>query len=123
MISSFKDRYYFLSNFYEAPVEYEGIVYQSNEAAFQAQKTLDPIEKNQFKDYSASRAKYYGRKVKLRPDWEEVKDKIMYEICLAKFTRNGYLKRALLETKGKYLIEGNTWGDTYWGTVNGKGKK
>ena len=36
MINRFVDEYYFLSNFYECPVEYNGIVYGNNEAAFQA---------------------------------------------------------------------------------------
>lgn len=37
-IDSFKGKYFFLSNFYMADVEYNGIKYLNNEAAFQAQK-------------------------------------------------------------------------------------
>lgn len=39
MINSFTGEYYFLSNFYMAPVSYNGWDYTNNEAAFQAQKT------------------------------------------------------------------------------------
>lgn len=39
MINSFTGDYYFLSNFYMAPVNYNGWDYTNNEAAFQAQKT------------------------------------------------------------------------------------
>lgn len=39
MINSFTGDYYFLSNFYMAPVSYNGWDYTNNEAAFQAQKT------------------------------------------------------------------------------------
>lgn len=39
VIDSFSDKYYFLSNFFRSPVEYEGLTYQSSEAAFQAAKT------------------------------------------------------------------------------------
>ena len=46
----------------------------------------------------------------------------MYEIVLAKFSQNEYLKRRLLETGNALLIEGNDWGDTYWGVCNGRGK-
>ena len=38
MIDSFRGKYFFLSNFYGSPVLYDGITYQNNEAAFQAQK-------------------------------------------------------------------------------------
>ena len=48
MINRFVDEYYFLSNFYECPVEYNGIVYGNNEAAFQAQKTMDKNLRYQF---------------------------------------------------------------------------
>lgn len=37
-ISEFRGEYYFLSNFYSAPVTYNGICFENNEAAFQAAK-------------------------------------------------------------------------------------
>lgn len=37
-IDSFRGQYFFLSNFFPAPVIYGGLTYQNNEAAFQAQK-------------------------------------------------------------------------------------
>jgi predicted NAD-dependent protein-ADP-ribosyltransferase YbiA (DUF1768 family) len=36
-ITAFQDQYWFLSNYYPAPVVYHGITYPSNEVAFQAQ--------------------------------------------------------------------------------------
>ena len=36
VIDSFSGEYDFLSNFYNCPVEYEGITYLNSEAAFQA---------------------------------------------------------------------------------------
>lgn len=39
VIASFEDEYEFLSNFYECAVTFEGLIYGSSEAAFQAQKT------------------------------------------------------------------------------------
>lgn len=38
MINEFRGKNFYLSNFYEVPVTYDGITYGSNEAAFQAQK-------------------------------------------------------------------------------------
>lgn len=132
MINRFKDEYYFLSNFYEIPVTYDGITYKNNEAAFQAQKTYSAYqiskgekpysdERLLFKELNASEAKKLGRKISLRPDWEKVKIPIMRGIVYAKFTQNPELGEKLINTDDEYLEEGNTWGDRIWGTVNGSG--
>lgn len=122
MIDKFRDKYFFLSNFYVIPVMYNGLTFQSNEAAFQAQKTLNEGQRRKFTKLAPNKAKAKGRSVLLREDWEEVKDQIMYEICLAKFSQNEDLKEKLLNTGDEELVEGNTWHDTYWGVYNRKGK-
>lgn len=123
-INFFRGKYHFLSNFYEAPTEYNGLCYHNNEAAFQAQKCLSDEEKQMFLELEGGQAKRLGRRVSLRSDWEEVKVTIMEEIVRAKFTQNPDLKEMLLATGNKKLIEGNTWNDTFWGvslkTGNGK---
>ena len=121
IIDKFKGDYFFLSNFANAPVSYKGITYKNNEAAFQAQKVLSLSEQQKFASLPPNLAKREGRRVTLRPDWEEVKYQIMYEICFAKFTQNKELRERLLATGDEYLEEGNTWGDRIWGTVNGQG--
>ena len=126
-INSFRSKYFFLSNFYEAPVKYLGITYQNNEAAFQAQKIfksgLNSYEKQKgFSKLNPSAAKRLGRNIPLRSDWEDVKEEIMYEICLAKFTQNEDLEKDLIDTGDSYLEEGNDWNDKTWGTVNGVGE-
>lgn len=117
MIDSFTRDYFFLSNFYNVYLEYEGIIYCSTEAAFQAAKSLDISEKMRIARMSPSDAKKAGRKVQLRPDWEEIKDKVMYDVCYEKFTNNDalHLKERLLKTGKEELVEGNTWHDNYWG--------
>jgi len=96
---------------------YEGIIYKSTEAAFQAAKTLDVAERERIAVMTPSQAKKAGRSLQLRPDWEEVKDKVMYDVCRAKFKMNGtlQLEEKLLATGDEELIEGNTWHDNYWG--------
>lgn len=115
VINNFKGNYYFLSNFYEAPVTYQGITYQNNEAAFQAQKCTTDKQKLEFANVNPSEAKHLGRKVNLRKDWEQIKRQYMYEIVRAKFDQNPELKNKLLKTGEVQLIEGNTWGDRIWG--------
>lgn len=85
-ISEFRGEYYFLSNFYSAPVTYNGMCFENNEAAFQAAKC--PERMTEFCRLNPSEAKRLGRRVKLRGDWEAVKDTVMYEICKAKFSQN-----------------------------------
>ncbi len=121
-INQFRGEYFFLSNFYEAPVEYGGITYQTNEAAFQAQKCAKEEDRKKFAALSPGDAKRMGRQVTLRPDWEDVKVNIMRDIVIEKFNQNPDLRDKLMDLEGAYLEEGNTWGDRVWGTVNGQGK-
>lgn len=122
MINEFRGKYYFLSNFYIAPVIWEDVRYTNNESAFQSAKLTSRIERQDFSELDPGAAKRKGRRVKLRHDWEQIKDQIMYEVCFAKFSQNEDLKMKLLATGDQYLEEGNTWGDKIWGTVNGKGQ-
>ena len=123
MISSFRDEYFFLSNFYPVEIKLDGIVYPNAEAAFQAQKTLDVEERRKFSMLkNPVQAKRLGRKVKLRDDWEEVKLDIMTEIVSQKFLQHPHLIEMLLQTGDEELVEGNKWGDRFWGVCKGKGK-
>lgn len=121
-IEYFKGEYDFLSNFYESPVMYDGRLYANSEGAFHSMKSLDPSVRNKFKDLNPSLAKKLGRSVVLRSDWDEVKDGIMKEIVKAKFVQNKDLTKKLLATGDAELIEGNWWGDRYWGVCEGTGK-
>lgn len=114
-IDSFKGDFFFLSNFYERPVLYEGLVYQNTEAAFQAAKCESIHDRKQFCTLRPSQAKQLGRRVYLRPDWEGVKDQVMKDILQCKFSQSPHLKMLLLETGDALLVEGNTWHDNYWG--------
>lgn len=114
-IRSFRDQYEFLSNFYPAPIEYEGLRYLNSEAAFQAQKCLTEEEKRAFTACPPGKAKRRGRQVRLREDWEEVKVDLMEKIVRAKFAQHPELAALLLDTGERELIEGNTWQDTFWG--------
>lgn len=122
MINEFRGKYYFLSNFYPCKVEWQGIVYENNESAFQSAKCINLEQRKNFIGLDPSTAKRKGRRVKLRNDWEEIKDQVMYEIVLNKFLQNEDLKDKLLRTGEEELIEGNIWHDYYWGVCNGRGK-
>ena len=57
----------------------------------------------------------------IRNDWGEIKLKVMESIVTVKFS-DPTLARKLLDTGGATLIEGNDWGDTFWGVYRGKGR-
>lgn len=115
----FRGKYAFLSNFYEAPITVEGLRFRCVEAAFQAAKC--PTRAKEFESLNGSEAKRLGRKVALRPDWEEEKLEIMYLLLVAKFTQHPELAEKLKATS-ETIVEDNSWGDTYWGRCNGKGQ-
>lgn len=122
-ITSFRNQYAFLSNFWYCKVAYDGVVYPTSEHAYVAAKSFDLAHRERVKKVaSPSEAKAIGREVALRPDWESVKVGIMYAIVLDKFTRNSDLKEGLLSTGRAYLVEGNTWGDRFWGAERVRGQ-
>ncbi len=114
-VTSFRGKYSAFSNFSGARVTLDGMSFPTVENAFQAAKTLDPTERIQFQSCPPSVAKKLGRKVTLRPDWEQVKVSVMQSLLLQKFapgTRENFL---LVSTKGLHICEGNTWHDNIWG--------
>lgn len=116
----------FLSNFYPVAIRVDGELYNSVEHAYQAMKTSSLEERIPFQlgnSYStAGQAKRAGRKLTLPPDWEEKKLSIMEHLLRQKFTQHPELREKLKATAPKVLIEGNNWGDTYWGVYDGIGE-
>ena len=122
MIDAFIKTNRFLSNFYPCKVTYEGITYPTTEHAFQAAKTLDQSLRKTIANLpQPSEAKKEGRNLQLRPDWEKIKVQVMRELLLLKFS-DPELKKKLLATGKEELIEGNWWGDTFWGVCKGTGQ-
>lgn len=121
MIKEFRKEYFFLSNFYETEIVYEGRKFLCSEAAFQASKCKRESTKNSFLHLLGTEAKKRGREIKKREDWDEIKDEVMYKICKIKFSKP-ILRAKLLATGNEYIREENYWNDKYWGTVNGVGE-
>lgn len=121
-IESFTGPYRFLSNFWLCDILYEDLIYPSTEHAFQAAKTLDPSERLLICLLDTpGHAKRKGHNITLRRGWEQIKQDIMLDLLRIKFTVHRDLREHLLATGNRKLIEGNNWGDTYWGEVNGIG--
>ena len=121
-ITSFSGEYRFLSNFWLIPIVYDGAHYPSVEHAYQAAKTIIMPDRIKFQDENMTpgQAKRAGRKVTLRVDWSHMKKYIMLDLIRIKF-RWPTLRLKLQQTYNKHLIEGNNWGDHYWGVCKGSG--
>lgn len=119
-IDFFRGKYYFLSNYYTLPkpITYEGLVYTTSEAAYQAAKTKDiPMKRRISAVNSPAVAKKLGRRINVIKNWDEIKYDVMNEIVRLKFEANPALKQRLLQTGDALLIEGNTWNDKFWGMI------
>lgn len=126
MINKFEGEYFFLSNFYPSPIVIKDgedeFIAKTVEHYFQYMKTPSMEEGiGILAANTPGEAKRLGRKCHLRKDWEQVKDKVMLTALRKKFTIPE-LKKKLIATGDKELIEGNLWHDTYWGVCNGIGK-
>jgi ribA/ribD-fused uncharacterized protein len=124
-ITEFRNQYRWLSNFWRpVRIAYQGVTYWSVESAYQAAKEAPPQPNRHLftgKYISPGEAKRAGRGLVLRPDWEQVKNSIMLDLLRLKF-KDLTLRQKLLATGAVQLVEGNTWGDVYWGVCRGVGE-
>jgi ribA/ribD-fused uncharacterized protein len=121
VIYEFTYEHGFLSNFHPVTVEMGGLPYPSVEHAYQAAKTLDEADRDMIRlARTPGIAKSRGRLVRLRPGWDQLKDGIMRDLLEQKFSREP-LTGLLLATGDAVIIEGNAWGDRYWGVSGGSG--
>jgi ribA/ribD-fused uncharacterized protein len=111
------DAYGEFSNFSPHPIVLQDKTWPTTEHYFQAQKfTGTEHEETVRLAKSPMIAARMGRdrQKPLRKDWEVVKDDIMWEAVLAKFTQHEDLRKLLLSTGDVGLIEHTTY-DRYWG--------
>ena len=122
MISEFKGQYRFLSNFSIVNLRIGDMHFISAEHAFQAAKSLNPEDwANISTIETPGGAKRAGRLLKVRPDWESIKLDVMEIILREKFSYPE-LAHKLNKTGDQELIEGNHWGDTFWGVCRNQGQ-
>ena len=112
-----------LSNFSFHGFKAEGFYWKTSEHYFQAHKFVNsPYHFNRvLKAKTPSEAAIIGRDrtLPLRSDWEFVKESVMKKGLLAKFRQNNNIKKLLLSTDNKELVEKTTT-DYYWGCGSNK---
>lgn len=132
-----KDYFGFCSNFAKYKVEYNGKTYFHSEGAYQAQKFPDnpEIQEEICLMESPFKAAKMGRdkSLPIRKDWDKddlfpeppailkVKDRIMYEIVLAKFQQHPDIAAQLIDSGDAYIVEDTSHAeppDNYWGETS-----
>ena len=105
------------SSFYNVPVTYRGVPYQTLEHGYQATHALECNDMEAYRDIlkaeTPAEAKDIGGRIPFSEHWEKIKGPHMEELQYAKFTQHPYLADKLCKTIGKLMIEGSK--DRYWG--------
>jgi hypothetical protein len=114
--SSKEKPYGAFSNFARYPIVVDGLTWANSEACFQSRKFLDPeLQERVRLAPTPMEAANIGRdrSLPLRPDWDQIKNKVMYRAVMAKFTQHSDLLMLLLGTDAEHLVE-HTTNDSYW---------
>ena len=137
----------FLSNFHPVKIQAFRYTFKSVEAAYQAAKERFSLKRIEvitaFTHDSAFEAKWRGigdkqKKLTRDPEWvvlelprfwdtplfnrQPLKVRLMSSLLDQKFARGTQLRERLVATGDVPLIEGNTWGDTFWGVCGTEGE-
>jgi N-glycosidase YbiA len=106
--STHEEPYGCFSNFSRHGIEVDGVWWPTTEHYFQAQKFVGtPYVAQIQKAFTPRQTAAMGRnrKLPLRSDWEQVKDKVMFEAVLWKFETHKELSVILLSTDEEEIVE------------------
>lgn len=105
------------SNFipFDIPMKYGGDTYLTPENFYQAMKTKDSAQRTRISKLTPSQAKWAGRGLDIRPDWNDIKLKVMEYALRHKFTPGVHQHQLLMDTGSTTIVEYNTWHDNFWG--------
>lgn len=109
-----------LSQWYKAPMEIDGRIYNCVEQYLMAEKARVfknyEVESEIMKESSQMKIKRLGRKVKNYDNkvWAKIRQKVAIKGNMAKFTQNPALMAFMLSTGNKILVEASPR-DTIWG--------
>lgn len=113
----YEQDFYVLSNFSSFNLVWKGYAWPTSEHAYHGEKfTHVPFKMQILGAPSAHEAYQIAAKLKpqRRADWDEVKVDLMREILHAKVHQHAYVKKKLLATGDRELVE-NSWRDDFWG--------
>lgn len=129
-ICFYEQDFYVLSNFSSFNLNWKGHVFPTSEHAYHWEKFRDPVEGESDNDrfqrkslanfmieapsaHEAFTIANHWKNMR-RVDWDDVKVDIMRNILWAKVNQHTYVRRKLLASGDRKLVE-NSWRDDYWG--------
>ncbi len=113
----YEHEYYTFSNFSSFAMEWNGKLWMTSEHVYHGEKFTDEQLKEQMRIARSADAVLrlsHQHRDAYRKDWEEVKLKIMKSILHAKVAQHPYVKKKLLDSGERPLIE-DSWRDDFWG--------
>ena len=115
----YEQDHYYLSNFSSFRLRWAGMDFATSEHAYHWYRFNGVANMHQeviLATRSAHDVFRYAQENKAhqRPEWDEVKVGVMKEILRAKAEQHEYVRRKLLQTGERSLIE-NSWRDPFWG--------
>ena len=114
------DPYGCFSNFSAHPIQVDGWHWQTVEHYYQAQKFVGSVNEGLIQvireAHTPMDAAQIGRDrtLKLRSDWDQVKQHVMWQGVLIKFLTHVDIQRILLDTGEEVIVEDSPT-DYYWG--------
>ena len=128
-ICFYEQEFYVLSNFSAFTLTWRGYVFYTSEAAYHWEKFAEMVGDTQ--EHMAMCRQIRGEirgapsaheafkraerwRSYRRPDWDAVKVDVMHDILRAKVEQHEYVRRKLLESGDRELVE-NSWRDSFWG--------
>lgn len=114
----YEQDFYVLSNFSAFRISWKQLTFDTTEAAYHWEKFPASMSTR----YAICDAKSAHEAFKIaelnkplrRPDWDQVKVGIMRDILRAKVRQHEYVRRKLIATGDRELIE-DSWRDDFWG--------
>lgn len=114
----YEQDFYVLSNFSAFTLLWGGIRYDTSEAAYHIEKFPDrPDIRNAIRNAPSAHEAFKvaeRNKAHRRQDWDAVKVDVMRAILRTKVDQHEYVRRKLLATGDRELIE-DSWRDDFWG--------
>ncbi len=114
----YEQDFYVLSNFSAFAIDWKGRFFATSEHVYHWEKfSDDPLKQSAIRvALSAHTAFKLAERWKQyrREDWDSVKVDVMREILRAKVDQHEYVRRKLLQTGDRELVE-NSWRDDFWG--------
>jgi N-glycosidase YbiA len=122
MVCFYEQDFYVLSNFSAFSLMWKGYRFDTSEAAYHWEKfngelSVQAVIKESIRLAPSAHEAFKiaeRNKVLRRSDWDSVRVDIMREILREKVNQHEYVRRKLLETGDRKLVE-NSWRDDFWG--------